>query len=390
MEAEPLSLLIVDDDPAVLEVLRSMTAMGFPELTIHCADNGHNGLDCFLRHAPDIVVTDLNMPVLNGITMAARMKATHPEVTIIALTAHTDCKYLLQAIEIGIDQYLLKPLDYEKLAAAIEKHAARKLNIAHRRQLEIELLRSQNELQMANILLEKRVDDRTHDLKASMQELESFCYSVSHDLRAPLRHINSFCAILMEEHAQDIPNGAQHYLEKIRDASGRMGHLIDHLLKLSRVGRTALKIGPVNLSELAASILSALQETDVERCVEVVIEPGHTVLGDATLLQQMLENLLGNAWKYSSRKPSARIEFRATVVAGQPVFFVRDDGAGFDMAYKDNLFRTFQRLHGSEFEGYGIGLATVQRIVRRHGGDIWAEGEVDRGASFYFTMPVHF
>ena len=248
-------------------------------------------------------------------------------------------------------------------------------------------IRTAEELRMLNEELELRVAKRTARLEAAMREQESFSYSVSHDLRAPLRHINSYAAILNEEFGEVLTCEARGYLERIRGASRRMGTLIDDLLELSRIGRSELRKGPVNLSELARTISSKLQETEPERCVEFVIEPDLTVHGDEVLLGQMLENLIDNAWKYSRPRESARIELAREQAGGSEVFSVRDNGVGFDMAYRDKLFGAFQRLHGVEFEGTGIGLATVKRIVERHNGSVWAEGTVDEGAAVYFTLP---
>lgn len=263
-------------------------------------------------------------------------------------------------------------------------------NITERKQMQDALLKNQEDLKLANELLEQRVSERTADLEAAIREQESFSYSVSHDLRAPLRHINCFSTILLEEHSEDLPVQARSYLDRICIASSRMGSLIDHLLELSRVTRMPLQVGTVDLSELAATTLRMFEETDPGRSAEQVIEQGITVLGDSALLRQLLENLLGNSWKYTSKKPSARIEFGRCLLCGQEAYFVKDNGAGFDMTYRQKLFDTFGRLHGAEYEGVGIGLATAQRIVERHGGRIWAEGEVDLGATFYFTLPVYF
>jgi PAS domain S-box-containing protein len=263
-------------------------------------------------------------------------------------------------------------------------------DVTERKQMQDALLKNQNDLKLANELLEQRVIERTADLEAAIREQESFSYSVSHDLRAPLRHINSFSSILIEEHGGELSPKARDYLDRICAASSRMGALIDHLLKLSRVTRAEIKLGTVNLSELAGSALRMFQETEPKRRAECVIERNIKVLGDQALLLQLLENLLGNAWKYTSKKAEARIEFGRCLVCGEEAFFVRDNGAGFDMAYRKKLFETFGRLHGAEFEGIGIGLATAQRIIQRHGGKIWAEGVVDRGATFYFTLPVYF
>ncbi len=390
MQPGPLAILIVEDDAAARSSLCNQIGMRYPALAVHSADNGQSGLECFTMHSPDIVITDIQMPFMDGIGMAAEIKSLNPEVAIIALTSHTDVGFLLRCIEIGIDHYLLKPTICEKLYAVIDKNINVISALFHRKQIEVALLKSQKDLELANELLEQRVSERTADLKAALLEQESFSYSVSHDLRAPLRHINSFSAILNEEFEEHLPGEARNYLDRIRTASNKMGALIDHLLELSQVGRSQINLEPLDLSEVATSILDTLKEAEPKRCVEIVIENGITVLGDPSLLRQLFENLLGNAWKYTSNALSARIEFGCTVLAGQPTFFVKDDGAGFDMAYKANLFKTFQRLHGAEFEGCGIGLATAQRIIQRHGGRIWAEGMVDQGATFYFTLPVYF
>ena len=387
MQSGSLSLLIVEDDAAARDSLCNLTAMQYPDFVIHCADNGRSGLECFRLHSPHIVLTDISMPVMDGISMSAEIKSLNPEVVIIALTSYTDTRFLLKAIEIGIDHYLLKPLVCEKLYGVIDNNVTLISELSQRRKMKIALLKSQNDLKLANELLEQRVSDRTADLQILIREQESFNYSVSHDLRAPLRHINSFSAILIEEFAEQLPGQALSYLDRIRTASSRMGALIDHLLELSRVGRAQIKLGQVNLSEMASAILGSLQETEPRRCVEISVQDGITVSGDPSLLRQLLENLLGNAWKYTSKKPSAHIEFGRTQAAGEVTYFVKDDGAGFDMEYKDNLFQAFQRLHSSEFEGDGIGLTTAQRIINRHGGNIWADGMVDKGATFYFTLP---
>lgn len=246
--------------------------------------------------------------------------------------------------------------------------------------------RHQETMLALNAGLEQRVMERTAELEAAIREQETFSYSVSHDLRAPLRHINSFSAIVLEECGSQLPGEAQAYLARIRSATRRMGDFIDHLLELSRLSRAELVRESVDLSRLVAETLAMLQETEPHRRVELRIQEGTKAHGDRNLLGQLLENLLGNAWKYSSERALAVIEFGTGTVDGQEHFFVRDNGAGFDMAYSGKLFEVFQRLHGAEFEGAGIGLATAQRIVKRHGGTIWAEAEVDKGATFYFTL----
>ena len=248
------------------------------------------------------------------------------------------------------------------------------------------------EIRQLNRELEQRVSERTEQLAASNRELESFCYSVSHDLRAPLRAIDGFSQALVEDYETQIDDMGRDFLQRIRGATQRMGQLIDDLLALSRVTRQELHWETVDLSALATKILQTLQQLDGDRQVEVAIAPTPPTQGDPRLLQVMLENLLGNAWKFTAKSPHPRIEFgvltaKSSSRVEQHVYFVRDNGAGFDMTYVDKLFGAFQRLHhSSEFPGTGIGLATVQRIVNRHRGRVWAEAEVDRGATFYFQL----
>jgi PAS domain S-box-containing protein len=223
------------------------------------------------------------------------------------------------------------------------------------------------------------------------RELEAFSYSVAHDLRAPLRSIDGFSLALLEDYSEQLDENGKKYLKTVRESAQYMAQLIDNLLMLARVGRNGVRQDRVDLSALAHAAIARLQRTQPDRRVEVVIAPDLTAIGDAQLLGIVCDNLLGNAWKFTGKRQNGRIEFGRQNERGKekgpPVYCVRDDGAGFDMAYSDKLFGVFQRLHTvSEFEGIGIGLATVQRIVRRHGGRVWAEGQVDHGATFYFTL----
>src|SRR5881394_3571462 len=228
---------------------------------------------------------------------------------------------------------------------------------------------------------------RSAELEAANKELKTFAYSVSHDLRAPLRAIDGFSRALVDHCWEKLDPRSRNDLQRVRAASQRMGQLIDDMLALSRVTRSEMRCTGVDLSALAESILAELQKNQPERRAEFFIAPKLMVNADANLLRIALENLLGNAWKFTSKRPKAQIELGATSHNGKPAYFVRDNGAGFDMAYAGKLFGAFQRLHsGDEFEGTGIGLATVQRIVNRHGGRVWAEGKVNQGATFYFTL----
>jgi len=235
--------------------------------------------------------------------------------------------------------------------------------------------------------LEQQVGTRTRELQNLNEELQAFTYSVSHDLRAPLRAIDGFSSILLEDHGDKLDESAQEFLGRIRRAVRRMNQLIQSLLDLSRATRVELKIQTVPISKLAVSIIEGLRQASPERQVEASIQPGLTAEGDPNLIRIVLENLLSNAWKFSSRQETARIDFGAVAHEGRREFFVRDNGAGFDPAYVGRLFKPFQRLHSeSEFEGNGIGLATAQRIVRRHGGSIRAESNNGGGATFYFSL----
>lgn len=252
----------------------------------------------------------------------------------------------------------------------------------------LDTIRRQNrKLESAKDDLEHQVAQRTRDLQAANNELKSFSYSVSHDLRAPLRAINGFAAALLEDYAPHLDDDARHYLQRIAHGAEHMGELIDAMLKLSRLSNQELVLAQLDMSALAEKAIGRLRAADPQRQVDISIQHGMAATADGALVEAVYANLIGNAWKYTGKTAQPRIEVGATQDGAEWVFYVRDNGAGFDMNYASKLFGAFQRLHRQdEFEGIGIGLATVARVIHRHGGRVWAEGEPSRGATFFFTL----
>jgi signal transduction histidine kinase len=242
-------------------------------------------------------------------------------------------------------------------------------------------------IRLLNEALELRVQERTAELAAANKELEAFGYSVSHDLRGPLRVIEGFSRLLLDEYGEALDETARHYIQGVHGSSRRMAQLIQDLLNLSRITRNTIERRRIDLAPMARAVAAELARSQPHRAVDFVIPERVLASGDRSMLRIVVENLLGNAWKYTSKHDRARIELGVREAGEETCYFVRDDGAGFDMEYVGKLFQPFQRLHlVSEFEGTGIGLATVERIVRRHGGRVWAEGIVGKGATFYFTL----
>jgi signal transduction histidine kinase len=299
--------------------------------------------------------------------------------TAATVSAHQD--YSVRAPKLGEDELGTLTDAFNQMLARIEEQ--------------------KKELQQYATELEQRVAERTHELEhrhealrrnaaellAANNELDAFAYSVSHDLRAPLRSIDGFSQVLLEDFADKLGEAGRDSLQRVRGASQRMATLIDDLLKLARITRAEFRAERVDLTGMAREIVAEIQRTTPDRHVEFAITSGLEAQGDSRLLRVVLDNLLRNGWKYTGKRPDPRVEFTAINENGGRVFVIKDNGAGFDMKYADKLFGVFQRLHSAaEFEGTGVGLATVRRIINRHGGRIWAEGTVNQGAAFYFTL----
>jgi two-component system NtrC family sensor kinase len=318
-------------------------------------------------------------------------RSMEQSIVVIMLTSSETREDMTRGLEAGADDFVGKSSDMAVLKARIRALLRRKFFQEENRRIRDQLMQTEleaAEARAAGALAETRAI-LVNELERKNKELEAFSYSVSHDLRAPLRSIDGFSAAVLEEYSDKLDAKGQEYLLRVRAAVARMGQLIDDLLQLSKVGRAELRRAHVDLSALARTIAAELQQANPERLVRTLIPGGVVAEGDYRLLHIVLENLLGNAWKFSAGVAEAVIEFGVAQSDGVSTYFVRDNGAGFDMARVERLFTPFQRLHGqSQFPGTGIGLATVHRIVDRHGGRVWAESVVGEGATFCWTLPA--
>ncbi|HET6584020.1 MAG TPA: response regulator, partial [Nannocystaceae bacterium] len=387
----PKRILAVDDSDTYLQALTS--ALRGEGYDIVLAHTGEEALELLAVQPVDCILLDLMMPGIGGQETCLRIKAAPVlrEIPLIMLTARDEQDAMLAGLGAGADDYLTKSNDFEVLRARVRAQIRRRQFEDENRRFREQILRMEmdaSEAAAARELAEIRAN-LVEQLERKNRELEAFSYSVSHDLRAPLRSIDGFSKLLLDDYVAHLDPVAQDYLSRVRGAARRMGELIDDLLELSKVGRMELRLERVDLSRLAREIAAELTRSDPGRRVEWTIADDITAHGDPRLLRVVLDNLLGNAWKFTAKTESATIQFTATHEAARTVYAVRDNGAGFDMAYASKLFGAFQRLHPErEFAGTGIGLATVQRIVDRHGGDIWAEGAVGRGATLSWTLPA--
>lgn len=384
----PKKILAVDDSETYLqEVANALRADGYE---IVLARSGEEALQLLAVQPVDCVLLDLMMPGIGGRETCRRVKSVPAmrDIPIVILTAVDDRAAMIDGLGAGADDYIAKSSDFELLRARVLAQIRRKQFQDENRKIREQLLRAELdaiEARTAKEAAEARAA-LVEELEFKNEELECFSSSVAHDLRAPLRSIDGFGQILLKDYGDKLDDEGKQYLHYVRESAQQMTHLIDDLLGLSHVTRAQLQRGPVDLSGIARAVAARLSRRFPEREVELVVVDRLLAEGDGRLLTIVFENLIGNAWKFTSKQTQARIEV-GVIDDVRRTYFVRDNGAGFDMAYAAKLFGMFQRLHpAAEFDGTGIGLAIVQRIIRRHGGRIWAEAAVGCGATFFFTL----
>jgi two-component system, NtrC family, sensor kinase len=382
-------LLAVDGSPTYLEALSTkLRQEGYDIIQVRA---GEEALALLAVQSVDCILLDMVMPGLSGQETCRRIKATWRGIPIPMLTACEDREAMIEAFDAGADDYIPKASEWEVLLARLRAQLRRRQFEEENREIREELLRKELEAAEARVyrtLAEERAR-LIQALESANKELEAFSYSVSHDLRAPLRAIDGFSRILLEEYAPALPPEVQRYLRLVCDNAQRMGALVDDLLALSRLGRQPLAKRQVALGPLVNQCLEELTSEQAGRKIEIALSDLPPCQADPSLLKQVFLNLLGNALKYTRAQEVARIEVGGEIHDGEYLGFVRDNGVGFDRRYAAKLFGVFQRLHrAEEYEGTGVGLAIVQRIIRSHGGRVWAEGEVGKGATFYFTLPL--
>lgn len=362
-------LLIVDDEAALMTALcktlelENYTTTGFASAT--------EALEHLRQHRYDILLTDLMMPEMDGITFLRAAQSIDPNLSAIMMTGHGTIDTAVKALQSGALDYILKPFRLDNLLSVMTRA------LAMRR------------LQVENRELQQRIEERSRELEVSNAELESFSYSVSHDLRAPLRAIDGFCALFMREHAGQIPADGLDLLANVCAGAARMQRLIDDLLHLARFSRQPLAMHTLSMQDLVQRVLAALQLQWPGRARHLEVGELPDCRGDQSLLEHVLTNILSNAFKFTATRAPARIEVGAYREGAEQVYFVRDNGVGFDMKYADKLFGVFQRLHSeAEFPGTGIGLSIVRRIILRHGGRVWAQSRPEQGTTLHFSLPT--
>lgn len=389
----PKRILTVDDNAMFLELVGDeLREEGYEVIK---ARSGEEALKLLSFERVDGILLDLHMPGMSGSETCRQIKASPAlrNVPLIMVSSSDDARSMVDGMNAGADDYIKKSADLGVLKARLRAQLRRKHFEDETRRVREEILQKEAESRAARELAETRsrllskLQAKNRELQGLNQELEMFAYTVSHDLRQPLRGMDGFSKVLLEEYGDVIDERGRHYLERVRAGAQRMGELIEGLLVLSRVGRRQLRPQAVNLERLAKAVFQRLCEGDPSRRVSLVCHGPLMATADGELVEAVLENLLGNAWKFTARLTEATIEVGTAFARGATAFYVKDNGAGFSMDYADKLFQPFQRLHSQrEFTGTGIGLATVQRIIHRHGGELWGEAAPGEGATFYFTL----
>jgi len=376
MDGEAINrLLVVDDEAAQVQALcRTLEDEGY-------AIKGFTATSAALealRSGPfDIVLTDLTMPGMDGIAFLNAAREIDPGLAGIVMTGHGTIATAVEAMKAGALDYILKPFDLRVI-----------LRVLARTQAMLRLRRENAALLERLSLRTVELETANRELEAANRELEAFSYSVSHDLRAPLRTIDGLLNVIQEDFGASVPAEARQHIEAISSQATRMGELIEDLLRLSRLGREPLQKRSVDMGALVQEVVGELRAGEAARNLEIRIGSLPLAQADPSLLRQVWVNLVANALKFTRRREQAIITIEGAEGAEGRLYSVRDNGAGFDPQRADRLFGIFQRLHGAkEFEGTGVGLSIVRRIIERHGGRIWAQGEPDRGAAFHFTLP---
>jgi two-component system sensor histidine kinase/response regulator len=362
-------LLIVDDEDALMTALcKTLELEGYSTTGFTSA---RKALEYLPGHEFDLLLTDLMMPEMDGIALLRSAQQIDRDLAGVVMTGHGTIDTAVKSLQSGAMDYVLKPFRLDNLLPIL----TRALTLRR--------------LQIENRQLQQRIEQRTRDLEASNADLESFSYSVSHDLRAPLRAIEGFCDIFMKQYGRQVPPDGLDMLVNVSAGTARMHRLIDDLLHLARFSRQPLETHTVKMTDLARRVAANVAHQWRERTVQVQIDALPDCRGDGSLLEHVFTNLLSNAFKFTAQRDPAHVEVGAFSTAVEQVYFIRDNGVGFDMKYAERLFGAFQRLHSqAEFPGTGIGLSIVHRIIRRHGGRAWAESQLQQGATLYFSLPL--
>ena len=364
----PARLLVVDDEVALLNALcDTLRDQGYETTGF---TSGGLALAAMQSAKFDLLLTDLMMPGMDGIALLEAALETDPELVGVIMTGEGTIATAVDAMQKGALDYIRKPFRLTVILPVLSRA------LAMRR------------LRLENAKLEQSLREHAAELEAANNDLEAFSFSVSHDLRAPLRAIDGYCGIIEEELGDKLDELSRHLFRVVRDSSQRMGILINDLLAFAHLGRQPLSRQPVSISALVHEVVDELRKEHVQRQIEIRVRDLPDGVGDPALLKQVLVNLLSNAFKFTRKTEAAVVEVGCDQSTGESIYFIRDNGAGFDMRHASKLFEPFHRLHGGkEFEGTGVGLSIVNRVIRKHGGRIWAEAEVDKGATFYFTLP---